>query len=164
VFILAQVLLYNNCLGCLCGGGSHDKPDYNFERTYNFASGGKLVLKTRGSGVQECQIPEKGGKVIFKATGNTAILTLEYEKINRESYFVEKKTVTQEIDQEALENEISKEIENIENEILDENEIEKESGADGIGDGLEKEREREKEQEEEKIEDELGENENENEQ
>ncbi|WNE40731.1 MAG: hypothetical protein mread185_000188 [Mycoplasmataceae bacterium] len=139
----------NNCLGCLCNGGSHGKPDYNFERIYHFASGGKLVLKTRGSGIQECQIPDKGGKVVFKATGNTAKLTLEYEKITRESYFVETKTKTQEIDQEQLENEIAKEIENIENETLNENELEKESGADGIGDGLEKEREREKEFEQE---------------
>ncbi|WNE40792.1 MAG: hypothetical protein mread185_000249 [Mycoplasmataceae bacterium] len=77
------------------------------------------------------------------------ILVLEYEKITRESYFVETKTKTQEIDQEQLENEIAKEIENIENETLNENELEKESGADGIGDGLEKEREREKEFEQE---------------
>jgi len=140
----------NNCLGCLCGGGSHGNPNYNFERVYNFTSGGKLVLKTRGSGVQECQIPTKGGTVTFKAVGNTATLTLKYEKITRESYFVEKKTKTQEIDQEQLDNEIDGEIENLEGEKEDEEEIEKESGAGGVGDGLEKERERENEDEDEK--------------
>jgi hypothetical protein len=66
----------NNCLGCLCGGGSHGDPNYNFERIYNFTSGGKLVLKTKGSGLKECTIPPEGGKVIFSAKGDSAKITL----------------------------------------------------------------------------------------
>ncbi|CAG8456794.1 27247_t:CDS:2 [Gigaspora margarita] len=71
----------NNCLGCLCGGGSHGNPNYNFSRTYNFTSGGTLELKTRGSELQVCTIPAQGGKVVFEAHGNSAEITLEYEKI-----------------------------------------------------------------------------------
>jgi len=140
----------NNCLGCLCGGGSHGDANYNFERTYNFASGGTIYLKTKGSGEQACQIPSTGGTVIFKAIGNTATLTLKYVKITRESYFEEKKTKTQEIDQEQLDNEVNQEIENLKGEKEDEEKMEKESGAGGVGDGLEKERERENEDEDEK--------------
>ena len=33
----------NNCLGCLCGGGSHENPNYNFSRTYNFTSRGTIT-------------------------------------------------------------------------------------------------------------------------
>ena len=34
-------------------------------------------MKTRGSGVQECEIPEGGGKVVFEAQGNSGSITLE---------------------------------------------------------------------------------------
>ncbi|KLL04969.1 MAG: hypothetical protein MRERV_8c056 [Mycoplasmataceae bacterium RV_VA103A] len=67
----------NNCLGCLCGGGSHGNANYSFSRTYNFSSGGRVYLKTRGSGEQMITIPEGGGTIIFEAHGNTATLTLE---------------------------------------------------------------------------------------
>ncbi|CAJ0747923.1 2231_t:CDS:2 [Entrophospora sp. SA101] len=46
-------------------------------KEYNFTGGGTLVLKTRGSGVQECEIPDQGGKVVFEAKGSSGTITLE---------------------------------------------------------------------------------------
>ena len=67
----------NNCLGCLCGGGSHSNPNYNFESTYNFTSGGRLILKTQGGGEKQCTIPPQGGRVRFWAKGNVGYLDSE---------------------------------------------------------------------------------------
>src|SRR3954469_11018227 len=112
----------NTCLGCLCGGGSHGNPNYNFNRTYNFTSGGTLELKTRGSGLKTCQIPDQGGKVIFEAHGNSATITLEYEKITRNVKIKpDPNPIKQEIDLEALENEVEEEqVEKMEQENEDE--------------------------------------------
>ena len=70
----------NQCLGCLCSGGSHGKEaNYSFEFTYNLTVGGKIHLKTAGSGLQTCRVPESGGKVTFWAKGNSGGITLEYQ-------------------------------------------------------------------------------------
>lgn len=66
-----------SCLGCLCGGGSHGDPNYNYEKVMEFSSGGTLVLKTRGSGEQSCTVPDGGGKVVFWAKGNQGGISLE---------------------------------------------------------------------------------------
>jgi hypothetical protein len=83
---------FNNlCLGCLCNGGSRGNSNYSFKDTYNFSSGGKLYLKTKGNGQQMCQIPAEGGKVIFEARGNSATLILvgkgiEKKNLEQENY------------------------------------------------------------------------------
>jgi hypothetical protein len=53
-----------SCLGCLTGGG-HEHGGGDFEKEMNFTSGGTLLLKTRNSGLQTCQVPPQGGKVVF---------------------------------------------------------------------------------------------------
>ncbi|CAG8721690.1 21578_t:CDS:2, partial [Racocetra persica] len=139
-----------DCLGCLCGGGSHGDPNYNFSQTYNFTSGGRLVLKTRGSGEQTCTIPEQGGKVIFEAQGNTGTITLETERITRETKIKKGETIIQEIDQEKLENEVeTEELETLEQENEEEMNKELNSGGDRERE-QEPEKEPEKEQEIEK--------------
>ncbi|RIA80579.1 hypothetical protein C1645_838435 [Glomus cerebriforme] len=45
---------------CLCGGGSHNNPNYNFKNTINLTVGGTITLKTRASGAQSCTIPAAG--------------------------------------------------------------------------------------------------------
>jgi hypothetical protein len=66
----------NNCLGCLCGGGSHGNPNYSFYNEMDTIYGGSIHLKTRGGGLQTCLISTGGGTIIFEARGNTAWLKL----------------------------------------------------------------------------------------
>lgn len=80
-----------NCLGCLCGGGSHGDPNYRFFREYDFTVGGTLLLKTRGSGLQQCTIPEGGGKVVFKAEGNSGEIVLRTSTENYKFTYIGEK-------------------------------------------------------------------------
>ncbi|CAJ0747185.1 1474_t:CDS:2 [Entrophospora sp. SA101] len=52
----------------------------NQDYTYNFTSGGSVVLKTRNSGPQTATIPSGGGKVILRVRGSTAQLVSIGEK------------------------------------------------------------------------------------
>lgn len=67
---------FNNfCLGCLCSNGD--------SRTFQFSSGGKLVLETPESGMQVIHIPPQGGVVKFEVRGNRVILSLRDEKVEQ---------------------------------------------------------------------------------
>src|SRR5436190_2732150 len=91
--------------------------------------------------------------VILRRTGTTIDIYFKYfgefTKTIRESIFKEKKTTTQEIDEDKLEDEYDIEEEIIPEEELGEGEVEEENAEGGEGNISEKDREREREREKE---------------
>lgn len=133
------------CLGCLTGGGHSNNPSYNYRGEFQASKGGAIDSAFHADGNQPhtCQVPEQGGKVIVEINSTTGgSIWVEYEKVTRKVKLKQGTTIKQEIDQEALENEVEpEEMEAYEQE--DKEEIQKELGGD-------KEKEPEPEKEDEK--------------
>ncbi|CAG8437597.1 6967_t:CDS:2 [Ambispora leptoticha] len=78
----------NQCLGCLCAGGSHGKSDYDFSFVFNLTVGGIIHLKTRGSEAKLATSQEIDQEELEIQEGENEIIEeneLDTEKVEKET-------------------------------------------------------------------------------